>query len=136
MRLGTQGGESQTNLTTQAGGSNLRTKAGTTTESISYIVGELLGYPKHNRHGKAYEITKAVLNSIAKALQRGEQVSIAGFGILRVVPCKPRVRCCYYGLTKNGYWEMKDFSGKNRVIFKPSKVLKRLINENIQEEDH
>ena len=113
----------------------MRSKAGTTAESLSYIVGELLGYPRHNRHGKAYEITKAVLTSIAGALQRGEQVSIAGFGILKVVPCKPRVRCCYYGLTKHGHWEMKDFSGKKRVIFKPSKVLKRLVNEHIQEEE-
>lgn len=95
---------------------------------ISYV----LNMPVRYRHGKASTIVRAVLDSVANALHRGERVKIPGFGVFFIRERRATRRRCYYfyGRKQKGlYTKIELLPAKKRVVFKPSKVLIKLINE-------
>lgn len=55
-----------------------------------------LGYDKGRNESKSNLVVSTVLNSITKALQRGESVHIQGFGTFRVRERKARYRYNHY----------------------------------------
>lgn len=106
-------------------------------EFLSREVAAVLELPYDRRQGKAWEITKTILKVVTDALNRGEDVQIHGFGIFKVKPRKGGNRLCYFYpyLKKKGlHKEIRPNKPGRRVMFSPSKVLKRLLNPPITQE--
>lgn len=83
------------------------------------------------RVSKAYKIVGALVQAITEALQRGEDVSIPGFGIFRWRTKKAtRANCGYFFGGKGTVQMVKDIPARRYVHFKPSKVLLRDLNGN------
>ena len=103
-----------------------------TRESLSYEIGDLLELPRAARHGKAYDIINALLDSISNALHSGQSVRVEGFGTFKVIKRAPRRRGVarfYSPGNKNPYRETVITPSKLVVKFYPSAALERYINE-------
>ena len=59
---------------------------------LALLIHELLDIPlnSHNQPTKGYQVVKAIIQAMTKALQRGEEIYIRGFGIFRPVEWKAR----------------------------------------------
>lgn len=111
-------------------------KAATTKESLAYVVSELLGLPIGPRKGTSYKIVTTIVKTMTDALLRGESVKIRGFGIFSIRERPPTRRGFYYYIHIKGPKRpgaVINVPAKRYVIFKPSKVLLRLINQPNQE---
>jgi nucleoid DNA-binding protein len=81
----------------------------------------------YRRHGgiprrQAVGIVDCLLDSISRALERGDRVVISGFGTFRVKPRKPR-------LGRNPQTgEGLMIPGGRRIVFRPSERLIHAIN--------
>jgi DNA-binding protein HU-beta len=93
-----------------------------------------LTYPKFHRVGPGYNAVRAVFKAIAAALQRGEKVSVYGFGTFELKHRAPK-RVGVLWVTHDGkhrYASRGDnlyTQAKTIVVFKPSPKLRKLINE-------
>lgn len=116
-------------------------------EDLAHMVAEVLDIPSSHRArpgvGKNFEIVRAIFNSMAKALQRGEEVRIPGFGILkhRIRPARKHYFAIYPHSGSNtptpggkhtewSYGYIGNLPEKKYVHFEPSKVFLRMLNEN------
>lgn len=112
-------------------------------ESLGIIVRDTLDLPigRDPRIGPEYKVVSAILKAITDALLRGEEVSIAGFGIFKVETKPPNGRKVAYPFplgtppskTSPRVYEIKE--AHKVVKFYPSKVLTRYINE-VKDESH
>lgn len=107
-------------------------------KSISDIFWELGPIPHIHSHGPAMKIVKIIINSMAAALHRGEDVNIPGFGIFKVQLCPTRqMKIAHFRggdnlkeqKATNPPQEVITLPARKRVIFKPSKVLIRDVNQ-------
>ena len=93
---------------------------------------EILDWP-NNRHGEpafGYKVVKTIINSIAAALHRGEDVHVRGFGIFRVVIRTPR-RTANSFITRDPLFSPVTINHQPRkvVIFIPSIQLQAMLNQ-------
>lgn len=102
-----------------------------TREDLSNELCELLNLPRRGRQGKAHKVVSAILKIISDALFRGERVVIDGFGIFETQVRQPlRKKAYFYPSLKKGAVQIELITPPlPRIIFKPSRPLKRLINE-------
>lgn len=95
-------------------------------------VEDLLRLPHSNRGGTGFKIVRAVCQAMTNALQQGETVSISGFGKFIVKYQKPGKCYCFLRpgrSKKKTERHLIDIPEKHYVYFKPSAVLKRMVNE-------
>lgn len=106
-------------------------KGNLTRTKLALEVADLLQLPRRGRKGEAYKIVSAIFKTITTSLLSGERVSIDGFGIFELKPrnAGARYHRYYFNLTKNPYSELVELPEGYKVIFKPSKVLKRMLKE-------
>lgn len=99
------------------------------TETLSYEVGAYLGLPRVRRSGEAYQITKAILQTITTSLQRGESVRISGLGTFKI-RTKPSTRstCSDFQDTTPLNHYLKTVPARQYVHFTPSKAILRTLN--------
>ena len=88
--------------------------------------------PRDFKTGDSYRAVHAIFHVITKALLRGDEVSISGFGIFRRHTRPPLRRSVCYTLQFLKSYKylpqvMKEIPAKSVIVFKPSKVLKRMI---------
>lgn len=99
-------------------------------EKLAQAVGELLELSSANRGTLPHKIVSAVVQAMTEALHRGETVKIAGFGIFKIVAGKSRAPCgMFYNKVNYGTY-IKELPNRKRVVFTPSKVLKRMLRGN------
>lgn len=114
-------------------------KPNLTKKKLAAEVAYLLDLPMYKHrvfHGKAYNVVNTIFKVVIEALQRGESVSIPGFGIFQWHERPSMHRVIHYSYngkpaTKNSPKIVNSLPSKRRVIFKPSKVLQRIINDNM-----
>lgn len=101
-------------------------------DTIRKDVEDLLKLGHDHRGGKGFKIVRSVFEAMTKALQQGETVSISGFGKFTVRYQKPGKCYCSVrpgnskrDLTK----QLIDIPAKHYVHFKPSSVLRQMVNE-------
>ena len=99
---------------------------------LAKAIHEVLDLP-NNRHGEpsfGYKVVKTIVNSIATALHRGEDVHVRGFGIFRVVTRTPR-RTANSFITRDPLFSPVIINHKPRrvVIFIPSIQLLAMLNQ-------
>lgn len=103
-------------------------------EALANTVGDYLGYPRRGRKGKAYEIVQAIIQTIMEGLRRGEKVSIEHVGVFSLRRCKRRspvpLTIKVEGQKYRRYvgWSMRELPERYKVIFTPSKVVLRNLN--------
>lgn len=103
-------------------------------EDLAWDIHELLQFPKPEhfniRASKAYKIVGHIVRTMIEALERGEEIRISGFGVFRLItqPARRRNHGYFHNL-KFIQNEIKTHKARKVVHFKPSKVLKRFINE-------
>lgn len=105
-------------------------------EALANIVGEYLGYPRKGRQGKAYEIVQAIIQTIKDGLLRGEKVSVEHVGTFimrrhkRRSPVPRTLKVKGSRVPKYVGWYIKELPERYYVVFKPSKVITRTLNDN------
>jgi nucleoid DNA-binding protein len=106
-----------------------------TKHTLAREVAYILDLPLEGRQGKAYEVVQTILRVVADALMRGETISIPGFGIFtpHLIPSRNRsFTFSYTGkpFDPNPNIGVEMVPAKKKIIFKPSKVLQRMLNGN------
>jgi hypothetical protein len=93
---------------------------------------KLLGIPhaKNNCPTLGYKIIRAVIKAITNALQRGERVTINGFGTFKVVdytPTPTRYNIIKYdsGARSTG---LREYAPRKKVVFAPSLHIMAMLN--------
>jgi nucleoid DNA-binding protein len=103
-------------------------------EALANTIGDYLGYPRRGRKGKAYEIVQAIIQTIIEGLRRGEKVSIEQVGVFslrrrkRRSPCPLTIKVEGQKYRKYVGWSMRELPERYTVIFTPSKVVLRNLN--------
>lgn len=108
--------------------------------TLAREVEDILELPRMDRHGKGFKIVKAIVDTITKALLRGERVTIVGFGAFFPYTNKA-TRCSYPARFKDkgdfvtrgiappyrGKRGYKVIPERKTVHFRPSTDLKRSL---------
>jgi nucleoid DNA-binding protein len=111
-----------------------------TKRKIAQEVGYLLDLPVQGPHGTfhgpAFQLVNTVIKVVVEALQRGESVFIPGFGTFKWKSYPLGTKYISYSYngepaTKHSPRIIQPLHPKKRVIFKPSKVLKRMLNDDM-----
>lgn len=91
------------------------------------------------RTSAPYKLVNIIIKTIEKALERGESVTIQGFGTFRVKKRKAitRRQAVFVQATqKDPLIAVCTTPARNRVVFKAAKSLKRFVSEPIVEEEN
>jgi nucleoid DNA-binding protein len=101
---------------------------GSIVQELSYL---LWGAASNKPRDKTWKILRAILKSMAAALQKGEQVRIRGLGTFTVRTRKPvKKRLTYfYGDMRHDYTEIVQLPAKKYVHFEPNPSILRTLNE-------
>lgn len=107
-----------------------------TRESLATQVSDILNFSRSRaqgyhdmRTGPAAKIVNAIIKAMTSAILRGERVTIEGFGIFSIRTKKQTKSYCMYfygGKGRSGI--LRTIPEKRYVHFEPSKVLKRMLN--------
>lgn len=107
----------------------------TTKETFAREIRDLLALSNKHidiRASKDYKVVTAIIDSMKDALLRGEKIHIRGFGIFRAKTLPPKKRMCgyfYKPRNKHPYQILETTPSRTYIHFYPSRVLKRLVNE-------
>lgn len=103
-----------------------------TRRKLAYELADLVNVPlfTHRGGGKALKVLNAVIKAMTQALQAGQTINVAGFGIFSIEEPKPRMVTQMHGKSR---WTKGDnrepYLTSPKVIFEPALDLLRYINK-------
>lgn len=104
-----------------------------TKEDLINTVEAILDIPPHTgRRGPGFTIVTAILETLTKALQDGDEIEIKGLGTLRPVKRKAYSHSVSYfhGQSSKAHTRLKVLvPPKTKIIFTPSKSILTTLNE-------